>query len=313
MLDVANELGMSLPVSLDEKRKFFLLTTPVKTLGAALTLFQQAQRLLYNESVLERLAFETVQEAAKENTKLLELRYAPTFIEVDHPNLTWDHIHQSFLKGIKKAQSQYQIGVGLIIIVQRTLSLKNAESIVDFAINNKKTIVGIDLADDENGFNAKPFESIFQRAKTAGLRVTVHAGEVPGKDSITNIEDSINLLGAERIGHGIQAIHSPNTLKLLRDKKIPLEVCPSSNYLTQIVSKLEQHPLRRLYNEGILLTISTDDPGIFNYTLTDELNATQNVLGFSENELKSFQKIGFEHSFISKEIKQNFQHYFEDL
>lgn len=313
MLEIANELGMTLPASDAKKRSFFLLTSPMESLSAALMQFQQAQSLLHSEPVLERLAFETVQEAALENTKLLELRYSPNFIDQRHPHLSWDQIHQAFLRGIKRAQAQYKIAVGLIIIIQRTLSLKNAESIVDFAINNKQTCVGIDLADSEEGFNAAPFEKVFQRAKAAGLHITVHAGEISTPQSTINIEESIHLLGAERIGHGIQALHSQATLKLLRDRQIPLEVCPTSNYLTQVVPKLEQHPLRRLYDEGILLTINTDDPGIFDYTLSEELLVTQNVLGFSEKELLTFQKIGFDHSFIDERIKQPFQPFFEVL
>lgn len=313
MLEIAAEIGMSLPSSTAEKRSFFLLTSPMESLGAALVQFQQAQSLLHSEQVLERLAFETVQEAALENTKLLELRYSPNFIDQRHPHLSWDQIHQAFLRGIKKAQAQHDIAVGLIIIIQRTLSLKNAESIVDFAITNKQTCVGIDLADNEDGFSAVPFEKVFQRANAAGLHITVHAGEVPTPQSTKNIEEAIHLLGAERIGHGIQALQSPTTLQLLRDRQIPLEVCPTSNYLTQVVPKLNQHPLRRLYDEGILLTISTDDPGIFDYTLSEELLVTQNVLGFSEKELQEFQKIGFEHSFIDERNKQPFKPFFEVL
>lgn len=313
MLEIANELGLPLPSTTAEKRSFFLLTSPMESLGAALLQFQQAQGLLHSEQVLERLAFETVQEAALENIKLLELRYSPHFIDQRHPHLSWDQIHQAFLRGIKKAQTQYHIGVGLIIIVLRTLSVKNAESIIDFAINNKQTCVGIDLADNEDGFSAIPFEKSFQRAKAAGLHITVHAGEIPTPQSTMNIEDAILLLGAERIGHGIQALKSSVTLKLLRDRQIPLEVCPTSNYLTQVVTKLDQHPLKRLYEEGILLTINTDDPGIFDYTLSEELLVTQNVLGFSEKELQVFQKIGVEHSFIDERIKQSFQPFFEVL
>lgn len=311
MLEIAKELKLTLPATLAEKRSFFLLTHPAESLGAALARFQQAQRLLYSEVVLERLAFETVQEAALENIKLLELRYSPHFIDQRHPHLSWDQIHQAFLRGIKKAQAQYDIAVALIIIILRTLSVKHADSIVDFAINNKQTCVGIDLADNEDGFSAKPFENPFQRAKKAGLHITVHAGEVPTSQSMMNIEESIHLLGAERIGHGIQALQSQTTLKLLRDRQIPLEVCPTSNYLTQIVSQLNHHPLRRLYEEGILLTINTDDPGIFDYTLSEELQVTQNVLGFSAKELQLFQKNAFEHSFIDDAIKQPFHSYFE--
>jgi adenosine deaminase len=311
MLQIASELGLKLPSDVEEQKKFFLLTHPLQNLGMVLGKFRMAQTLLYNSTVLERLAFEVVQEAAMENTKILELRYAPTFIQEGHPQLTWDEIHTAFLRGINRARNEYDIAVGLILIIQRTLSPQVAESVIDFAINHKQTIIGIDLADNEDGFEAKPFEAVFQRARAAGLRITVHAGEVPTPQSITNIEESILRLGAERIGHGIQAIKSDHVIKLLRDQKIALEVCPTSNYLTQVVPKLSQHPLRALEQAGVAVTISTDDPGIFDYTLTQELNVVHETLGFSETEIRSFQKTAFEHSFIPTEEKQKYAMLFE--
>ncbi len=313
MLTIAQEAQMIFPATEKEQRDFFLVTSPMDNLGIALSKFQKAQKLLFSEQILEDLAFATIQEASLENTKLLELRYSPTFIQDGHSHLSWDQIHQAFLRGIEKAQKAYTIAVGLIVIIQRTLPREVAESLIDFVINHKNTVIGIDLADNEDGFQAKPFEKIFQKAKSAGLSITVHAGEIPTQQSILNIEDSIRFLGANRIGHGIQAIHSPSVLKLLRDENIPLEVCPTSNYLTQVVPKLTGHPLRSLFNEGILLTINTDDPGLFDYTLSDELKVVHDILGFSESELKLFQKIGFEKSFIDKNKKSQFNPFFEDL
>lgn len=312
MLEIAKELGLKLPGSIEEQKKFFLLTDPMDNLGMVLGKFRMAQSLLYNYDVLERLAYETIVEAAHENTKLIELRYSPTFIQGGHSHLQWDQIHSAFLRGIQRAKQTHAIAVGIIIIVQRTLPLTVAEAIVDFAINHKESVVGLDLADNEDQIDAKPFASCFKRAKLAGLHITVHAGEVPTLQSIQNIEDSILLLGAERIGHGIQAIQSPKVLKLLKEQRVCLEVCPTSNYLTQGIKKLNQHPLRALFNEGVHVSVSTDDPGIFNYTLTDELTTVQTVLGFSDDELNQFQQTAFRHSFISAENKAAFSSFFEE-
>lgn len=306
MLDIARELDLKLPASVEEQKKFFLLTHPLENLGMVLGKFRMAQTLLYRYEVLERLAFECVQEAALENTRVLELRYSPTFIQDGHPNLKWDEIHQAFLRGIRKAQKSYDIAVGLIIIIQRTLPLETANSIVDFAINYKGSVVGIDLADNEDGYEATRFEAGFQRAKAAGLQVSVHAGEVPTPQSVLNVEHAILRLGATRIGHGIQSIKSNKVIKLLVEQKIPLEVCPTSNYLTQVVPKLSQHPLRALANEGVLLTLSTDDPGVFDYTLTQELETVKTVLGFSEAEIIAMQETAFRHSFIAAADRQRF-------
>lgn len=310
MLEIAGQLQMKLPSNIEDQKKLFLLQNPLENLGMVLGKFRMAQTLLHSYAVLERLAFETVCEAAQEGTMILELRYAPTFIVDGHPELQWDEIHASFLRGIARAKQSHRIAVGLILIIQRTLSPSIAESVVDFAINHKSTVVGVDLADNEDGFNAKPFQNAFARAKAAGLHITIHAGEIPTQQSIANVEDSINILGAERIGHGIQAIKSQKTLKLLRDKNVALEVCPTSNYLTQVVPKVADHPLRQLLNEGIAITISTDDPGIFDYTLSQELDVVEKILGFSEKEIRQFQMNAFEHSFISPAIKQDYKQFF---
>ena len=311
MLEIASQLELKLPLAIEEQKKFFLLTNPMENLGMALGKFRMAQTLLYSTQVLERVAFETVLEAANENTKLLELRYSPTFISEGHPNLTWEDIHSAFLTGIKKAQKLHKIAVGLIIIIQRTLPLSVADSVIDFAINHKENGLAIDLADNEDGFEAHIFAKAFLRAKNAGLHITVHAGEIPTLQSINNIESSILQLGAERIGHGIQSIKSLKVLKLLKENKIPLEVCPTSNYYTQSIQKLKQHPLRSLVNAEILVTISTDDPGIFDYTLEQELNVVQEILGFSETEIFKMQQTAFKYSFITHNEKLPFESFFE--
>jgi adenosine deaminase len=310
MLEVAQDLGLKLPSSTEEQKKLFLLTNPLQNLGMVLGKFRMAQTLLHSYAVLERLAYETVRECSAENTRIVELRYAPTFISDGHPELSWDGIHEAFLRGVRRAQNENPIVVGLILIIQRTLSPQVAEAVVDFAITHKNTIVGLDLADNEDGFEARPFEAAFQRAKAAGLHITVHAGEVPTPQALINMEESILRLGAERIGHGIQAIKSPLVLELLRKHQVTLEVCPTSNYLTQVVPKLAQHPLRSLQQEGILLTISTDDPGIFDYTLAQEIQAVEEVLGFSKDEIRQFQRNAFRASFVSDSDKQTMASYF---
>lgn len=312
MVRIATHLGIQLPSSLSEQKEFFLITDPMDNLGLVLRKFQTAQRLLHSREVLEELAYDVVCEAAHENIKLLELRYSPTFIQEGHPELQWDLIHQAFLTGIERAKKNHDIEVGLLIIIQRTHPLALAHSVCDFALTHKDSIVGLDLADNEEGFDAKPFEPVFLRARKAGLRVTIHAGEIPTPQSIINVEESILRLGAERIGHGIQSHQSEKTLELLVSKNICLEVCPTSNFLTQAISQLHQHPLRALKQRGVKVCINTDDPGIFDYTLEEELRVTQEKLGFSMDEIRSFQQNAFAASFISETKKSRFAPLFSE-
>lgn len=311
MIKIAKELKIQMPSSEKLQKEHFLITEPMNNLKSVLDKFKRAQTLLYNTAVLKNLAYDTVCEAANEGVKVLELRYSPQFIQEGHSHFTLDNIHESLLNGIQMAQKEHTISVGLILIILRTQSPHQSNNLVDFAINNKSTIVGIDLAESENdGYDVSEFANSFQKAKRNGLHITVHAGEIPTEKSKQNIITSILDLGADRIGHGIQAIHSAEALKLLIEKKIPLEICLTSNYLTQGVDQIENHPLRKLYNEGVLLTLNTDDPGLFDLTLTSELYLAHKKLFFNLQELTEFQKIAFKYSFIPTHEKEKFSHYY---
>jgi adenosine deaminase len=244
------------------------------------------------------LSFEACEDAVNDGIHLLELRYAPTFITSGHPSLNFEKIHQAFLRGTERAKKKWSIKTGLICIIQRTLNIKTAEQVTDFAIENTGSFVGLDLADNEDGFEPKVFAKLFAKAKTAGLSITVHSGESPSKNAGQWIKDSIEILGAERIGHGVQAIHFPDVIKILIDKKIPLEVCPYSNWLTQAFPNHALHPLKKLKDLGVLVTLNSDDPGMFASTLSDDYLIAQNEIGFTQQDFKDCYQTAVEKTFI---------------
>jgi adenosine deaminase len=272
-------------------------------LGAVLNKFLIAQKVLASEEILERLAFEVCEDAYNDGVIIQEHRYAPTFISGGHPHLTFEKIHQALLRGLKRAQKQFPIAVGLICILQRTLSLKDAEHVTNFAIENKDTFLAVDLADNEEGFEPKPFAPFFQKAKKAGLHVTIHSGEAPNPQAGQWIIDSIDILGAERIGHGIQAIQSEAVMKKLIQDQIVLEVCPYSNYLTQAFPTYEAHPLKKLIERGVLTTLNSDDPGMFASTLTDDYMIAHQYQKLDLNDFKKCNEVAYKHSFISEKEK----------
>lgn len=132
-------------------------------------------------------------------------------------------------------------------------------------------VVAIGIGGDELRGPAAWFREVFGFARSRGLRLTAHAGETDGPDSIWSALE----IGAERIGHGIHAIEDPVLLRYLRDHRIPLEVCLTSNLRTGATQSLQGHPLRRLYDAGIAVTLNTDDPGMFSCTLQSELEAAR--------------------------------------
>jgi aminodeoxyfutalosine deaminase len=164
-----------------------------------------------------------------------------------------------------------------------------------------RAIVAFGLGGDELSVPTADFRAVYEKAAGIGLHRLVHAGEVGGPEKI---REAIQLLGAERIGHGIAAAQDASLMDLLAEKKIPLEVCPGSNIRTGALAhqlrrgqaQIEDHPLPRLLRHGIPVVLSTDDPAMFQTTLLDEYaNAAR--MGLLEDELLSILEMGFEHSF----------------
>ena len=142
-------------------------------------------------------------------------------------------------------------------------------------------VVSIGIGGDELRGPAWWFRDVYKSARSRGLRLTAHAGETDGPASIWAALE----IGAERIGHGIRAVDDPVLLRHLRDHQIPLEVCPTSNVCTGAVASIESHPLRRLYDAGVPLTLSTDDPGVFRCTLRGEFEVARR-LGLGDADLR---------------------------
>lgn len=303
LLEIATTLKIDFPKNPALQQSHFLVTEPMVNLEAVLNKFLIAQKVLASEEILERLAFEACEDAFNDGVRILELRYAPTFISNGHSHLTYEKIHSAFLRGITRAKKQMPIAVGLICILQRTLDLKTISTVTDFVIENKKTFVALDLADNETGFEPKPFAPYFEKAKKNNLHITIHSGESPSTQAGQWILDSIHILGAERIGHGIQAIHSPEVISVLKNKNILLEVCPYSNYLTQAFKTYAQHPLKKLKDLGVSVSINSDDPGMFASVLSDDYFIAHNYQNFSLKDFNDCNQIAYQHSFISESEK----------
>jgi adenosine deaminase len=290
--------GLEVPANSRDFANLYLVTEPMTDLESVLRKFLATQKVLSTEQVLERITYEAIEDAYKEGIRILELRYAPTFVREGHENLSFDQIHQAIVRGVEKAK-HLPVAVGLIAIIQRILPVEEGKRVTDFAIANRDTFVGLDLADNEVGFDSKPFAPLFEKARAAGLHITVHSGEADVPGSPEFVRDAINVLGAERIGHGVQIYHSPEMMDFVKSKNVPLELCPTSNWLTQAVKTLDAHPFRILMEAGVPVTINSDDPGVFGIDLTNEYQVLQTHLGFTEKDFKTCNETAARASFIS--------------
>lgn len=188
-----------------------------------------------------------------------------------------------YYDAVREASLQGPVDIRWNLDAIRHLGPDLAWRVAEFAARRLDDgVVSIGIGGDELRGPASWFEGIYRFARQQGLRLTAHAGETDGPASVWEALE----LGAERIGHGIRAIDDPILLRHLRDHQIPLEVCPTSNVCTGAVSSAQSHPLRRLYDAGVPVTLSTDDPGVFRCNLHSEYEAARR-LGLGEKDLRT--------------------------
>ncbi len=181
-----------------------------------------------------------------------------------------------------------------IVDLVRNFGPENAERTMKELLHSRPpSVVGLTLGGSEHLYPPAPFRRVYELAREGGLRTTVHAGEMAGPSSVW---EALRVLDVERIGHGVRAIEDPDLVRYLADRKIPLEVCPTSNIRTGVYASIKDHPVRSLFESGVPLSISTDDPAFFGVTLNEELAGLRR-LGFAWEEIEDLATGAFRFAF----------------
>ena len=228
----------------------------------------QTLRLFYRSpEIIARVAREAVEDAALDNLFYLELRFTPVAL-ARVQNFCLADVMDWVCESVAQASQEFNLPTRLIASVNRHEPVKQAEQVVSLAVERAgHGIAGLDLAGNEAEFLAEPFTGIFRQARSAGLKVTLHTGEWGGA---ANVRQAIEILEADRIGHGVRVLEDPEVCDLARERAIPFEVCITSNVQTGVVPGYGSHPLPGMLKVGLNAVINTDDPGISQITLGDE-------------------------------------------
>ena len=237
------------------------------SLNEYLKRFDLANKVMQKSEHIKRITFELLEDAQKENVKYIEVRFAPLL----HVNegLSIDEIIQSAIDGINEAEKIYDIKGNLILCCMRTMSEEDAILVVEEGKKFlNKGVVGIDLAGPEEEGFVKRYKSALELANKYGYKITIHAGEAA---SGQNVIDAINIGKAQRIGHGVRIKDMKEAYNLVKQSKVVLEMCPTSNIQTKAVENFNDYPLYDFYKDGINISINTDNRTVSNINLTHEI------------------------------------------
>ena len=289
ILELAAEYGLELPTRDPEQLRRYVQVLPgtPADLGHILrTVSVFSRRCFVSPEAVERVAFEMAEDAWRDGVVYLEARFSPEGMALGNP-ISSDEVVEAAAAGLARAGARYGIRTGILIGLTREAEMASVERAAGLArAYVGRGVVGVDLSGDEAGYPPELFAGVFERLRVDGrLGITIHAGEARGPESV---RAAIELLAAQRIGHGVRVVRDPAVVELARARGVALEACPtSSNVLTGAVQSLDQHPLPSLLRDGLMVTINTDDPGWFGATLTDEYETALDRLGLSFGELTS--------------------------
>jgi len=291
--DLGRRVGLDVPPDLYEFADFpeFLLA------------FQAVCKALNGPEPFARIAREYVEDAVAQGVRYAEIFISPSVWSFFHPTLD----EEACVRAIRGALQHGAIDVALICDVTRNFGPEAAVKTVERVSRWKEHgVIGIGLGGDEARFPAPLFSEAFECARKAGLHAVAHAGEVAGAHSV---RDAVEVLKAERIGHGIRALEDDAVVAMLVERRIPLEVCPTSNRRTGACPEDRAHPLEQLDAAGVVVTIDSDDPAMFRCTLLDEYALVEQTMGV-EAAIR-IARNGIEASFASPERKAELLHALE--
>ncbi|MBZ9634401.1 adenosine deaminase [Clostridium sp. FP1] len=301
IIDIAKQEGISIPYyDIENIKKEVTAPSECKSLDEYLKRFEIPNLVMQSKESLRRITFELLCDSAKENVKYIEVRFAP-LLHITK-GLTVEEVIESVISGVKDAEDKYDIKGNVILSCMRFMSIDRAFEVVEAGRKYiSKSVVAIDLCGSEGeGFCEKFIEPI-KLAREYGYRVTIHAGETGiGK----NVMEAVELLGAERIGHGVFIKDCIEAYNIVKDKGITLEMCPTSNIQTKAVDSFKDHPFYDFYNDGVKVTVNTDNRTVSDTNMTVECDVLLREFNITFEEYKQIYLNSVDAAFTDLETKE---------
>lgn len=292
-----------------------LIKAPIGGLGKVLEAMTLTRKTLASAAAIEEVSFQCVQDAKADNIKLFELRFAPALLAqasgLDYPEVIAAVArgaakaacgNTGFTAGAEQAEAKGEIQVGLICSLRRTSPKTTNEAIVRAMLNAKTTgvsvpLVGVDLSDNEWSVEPEGFAGFFDTLREAGFGITVHSGL---NTSPVHLWRTLKVLKPQRIGHGIVATQDPALMDEIKRLSIHLEVSVLSNWITEAVPSVSEHPLTRLLGAGLSVGVNSDDPGLFGSSLSEEYELLETTFGLSIEDFTTINLNALRSSFLPK-------------
>ena len=294
MIELAGGAGFSLPTRDPAALRRFMRVDHASNLEEYLRRFEYTIPLLQSAEAIERVAYEMVEDAARDGLRYLEVRYCPWLSR--HQGLSMERALEAELAGLQKGERDFGVVTRVI-----NCSLRHYDPAVSLEIARlsvayrDRGVVAFDLAGGEAGRPAGAHRAAFDLAAEGRLGVTVHAGEAAGAESIA---DAVDHCHADRIGHGTRLHEDPVLLRYVRDRRILLEINLTSNVQTHAVPGASAHPVRGYFDQGLAVTLCTDGWLMCGVTLSDEYWLAHTVLGFTREEIDQMILNAFAGSFL---------------
>ena len=243
------------------------------------------------------IAEAVAQNLARQNVRYAEMFYTPS--DFFHHGLEVQKLTAAIRGGLGRVT---QIETALILDFCRDRGPENANRNLDAVKEVKQLgVIGVGIGGSEQSYPPEPFAGVYEKARQFGFHNGAHAGEAAGPESIWG---AVRSLKVERIGHGTRAIEDKTLIRYLAEKQIPLECCPLSNVRTGVVKSIEEHPVKRFFDAGLLVTVNTDDPAMFGNSLAQEYQMLEERLGFSRDEVRKLILNGVKASWLSTDRKK---------